>query len=134
MQFPAVLKIQHLRIVFLQLFFVRRGLRGLLDRTPEVSYFGNVVLHHENIQSFYVPMDDAILMQIANSEANVDENFPYDIFVKSFSQVILFLYKSVKISVRTELEYNIDLLVLNKAIIVPDHVRRVQGLHRLDLF
>ena len=79
-------------------------------------------------------MNDAILVQIANSEANVDENFPNDIFVKSFSQVILFLYKSVKISVRTELEYNIDLLVLNKAIIVPDHVRRVQGLHRLDLF
>jgi 7-cyano-7-deazaguanine synthase in queuosine biosynthesis len=101
MQFPAVLKVQHLRIVFLHLF--SNGLRGLLDRTSEVSHFGNIVLHHKNIQSFYVPMDNAILMQIANSEANVDENFPYHIFVKSFSKVILFLNKSVKISVRTVL-------------------------------
>ena len=47
MQLPAVLKIQHLRIIFLYLFW--SCLRGLLDRTPEVSYFGNIVLDHKNV-------------------------------------------------------------------------------------
>ena len=133
MQLPAVLKVQHLSIIFLQFLFWA-SLRGLLDSAPEVAYFGNIVLDHKNIQSFNIPMNYSILVQIAYAEANVYENLPDHIFVKSFSQVILFLNKFVNISIRTELEYNIDLLVLNKTIVVPDHVRWVQGLHSFYFF
>ena len=70
-------------------------------------------------------MDYTILVQVADAQADVYENLPNNILIKCFPNMVLFLYKSVKIPIRAKLQYDIDFLIFYKTVIIADHVWRV---------
>lgn len=64
-------------------------------------------------------------MQVANSEANVYEYFPDYILVKRFAKGVLFGNEPIKVTVRTELKDDIDLLILDEGVVITNNVGRV---------
>jgi hypothetical protein len=79
-------------------------------------------------------MDDVFRVKVPHTKTNVYEYFPNYVVLKRPPKQILLHYERIQITIGTVLEHDIDFLVFYERVVIPDNIRRIEGLHRLYLF